>query len=203
MGLVESVPWFPRQSNTKTNSALYHGVMWARSKDKASRRKDARVTVSKYLSIYVNDHLAALTALRDVAGRAARSNGGTGLGTYLHEVASDLEDSRIELRRVATDLGVRRDPLKQAAAWAAEKLGRLKLNGHLLSHSPLSRVLELEGLAAGAELEIATWRTLSGATGRDFSDRIGKCEARRDELARRHAEAVAALFGEGSSPTPS
>ena len=161
------------------------------------------MTVSKYLSIYVNDHLAALTALRDVARRAARSNDGTELGTYLHAIASELEGSRTELTRVARDLGIRRDPFKQAAAWAAEKLGRLKLNGHVLSYSPLSRLLELEGLAAGAELEITTWRAVAGVTGRDFSDRIETCEARRHGLARRHADAVATVLGEGPSPTPS
>ena len=36
---------------------------------------------------------------------------------------------------------------KNAGAWALEKVGRLKLNGELTSYSPLSRVVELEGLA--------------------------------------------------------
>ena len=46
-------------------------------------------------------------------------------------------------------LGARVDRLKAAAAWGGEKLGRLKLNGQLRGYSPLSRVVELEGLALG------------------------------------------------------
>ncbi|HEV2755447.1 MAG TPA: hypothetical protein VG318_06685 [Actinomycetota bacterium] len=159
------------------------------------------MTVSKYLSIYVNDHLAALTALRDVARRSARSNDGSELGAYLQRVASDLDGARNEVREIAGGLGIRRDPFKAAAAWAAEKLGRLKLNGHLLTYSPLSRVLELEGLEAGAAVETATWRALGAATGRDFSERIYACERRRSELARHHAAAIARALGEGTSQT--
>ena len=41
------------------------------------------------------------------------------------------------------------DRLKVAGAWAGEKAGRLKLNGHLTGYSPQSRVIELEGLVVG------------------------------------------------------
>ena len=37
------------------------------------------------------------------------------------------------------------------AGWVAEKAGRLKLNGSLLTYSPLSRLVELEGLSLGVE----------------------------------------------------
>ena len=36
-------------------------------------------------------------------------------------------------------------------AWTAEELERLKLNGQLAGYSPLSRLVELEGLAVGIE----------------------------------------------------
>jgi hypothetical protein len=41
------------------------------------------------------------------------------------------------------------DKVKNIAAWGIEKVGRLKLNGQLTGYSPLSRVVELEGLLAG------------------------------------------------------
>ncbi len=149
----------------------------------------------KYLSIYLNDHLAAFAALRDVAARARRSNEGSPLGDYLAEVEAELEESRATLARVMTDLGVRRDPFKRAAAWAAEKIGRLKLNGHLVSYSPLSRVLELEGLVAGAELEARTWAAL-GPRVADASKLADRCERRKVELARHHAEAARIALGD-------
>ena len=44
------------------------------------------------------------------------------------------------------DLGFDSDTMKDLGGWALEKVGRLKLNGQLTGYSPLSRVVELEGL---------------------------------------------------------
>ncbi|MGH3404571.1 MAG: hypothetical protein ACRDRJ_19015 [Streptosporangiaceae bacterium] len=41
-----------------------------------------------------------------------------------------------------------------------EKVGRLKLNGHLITRSPLSSLEELELMRLGAEGKAAGWRTL-------------------------------------------
>jgi hypothetical protein len=57
-------------------------------------------------------------------------------------------------------LGVGTDRAKVALAWLAEKLGRLKLNGRLLSYSPLSRLMELELLELGVTGKLALWRAL-------------------------------------------
>lgn len=56
---------------------------------------------------------------------------------------------------------------KQGAAWIAEKLGRLKLNGSLLRYSDLSRVVELETLAAASLERISLWDTLEAVAGQD------------------------------------
>jgi hypothetical protein len=56
--------------------------------------------------------------------------------------------------------GVRPGRAKVAAAWLAEKAGRLKLNGELMRYSPLSRLVELDGLAAGIEAKRAMWLAL-------------------------------------------
>jgi hypothetical protein len=153
------------------------------------------VAHTKYLSIYLNDHLAAFTALRDVAARSRRSNESTPLGDYLGDVETEIEQARQALVRLMDDLGVRRDPVKRAAAWFAEKAGRLKLNGHLIRYSPLSRVLELEGLIAGAEIEARTWDALAPLTDRDHSDLVDRCERRRQHLIRHHGDATRVALG--------
>ena len=150
---------------------------------------------AKYLSIYLNDHLAAFTALRAVAARSRRSNPGTPLGDYLRQVETEIGQARLTLVRLMDDLGVRRDPVKGAAAWFAERAGRLKLNGHLIRYSPLSRVLELEGLIAGAEIEARTWETLGPLGGRDHSDLLERCERRKEELVRHHRDAARIALG--------
>jgi hypothetical protein len=43
---------------------------------------------------------------------------------------------------------------------AAERLGRFKLNGQLTGYSPLSRLLELEGVVLVAEAQRALWTGL-------------------------------------------
>ena len=64
-------------------------------------------------------------------------------------------------------LGASRDRIKETAAWSAEKVGRLKLNGQVLGYSPLSRLVELEGIALGVTGKLALWRAVREALAGD------------------------------------
>lgn len=89
---------------------------------------------------------------------------------------------------------------KTWAAWLAEKAGRLKLNGHVVTRSPLSRVEELEIMRLGVEGKAAGWRTL-----RESSDPrldpvvldglIDRARRQADELERLRVRAAAEVFG--------
>ena len=114
----------------------------------------------KLLAIYLNDHYAASLAGHDVALRSATSNEGTEFGDYLFELVAEIENERSELEMIMEALDVGVDRLKVSAAWTAEKIGRLKLNGRLRDYSPLSRVIELEGLTAGITAKLGMWRAL-------------------------------------------
>jgi hypothetical protein len=72
------------------------------------------------------------------------------------------------------------------AAWAGEKVGRLKLNGYLLTRSPLSDLEETEFLWLGVEGKAAGWRTL-----REIADRDSRLDAGRldDLIARANHQA--------------
>jgi hypothetical protein len=59
-----------------------------------------------------------------------------------------------------TALGIRTRRYKVFGAWAGQKAGLLKLNGHLLTRSPLSDLEEAEVLRLGVEGKAAGWRTL-------------------------------------------
>jgi len=59
-----------------------------------------------------------------------------------------------------TRSGPPKNPAKLAAAWLAENVGRLKLNGQFLQYSDLSRLLELEGLGLGIHGKMDLWRGL-------------------------------------------
>ena len=154
----------------------------------------------RYLSIYLNDHLAGSTAGRQVAARALEQNREGPLGDFLRVLVGEIEEDRESLIRLMGLLGIRRDPVKVGAVWAAERIGRvIKFNGHLLSYSPLSRLEELEFLSLGVEGKRLMWRALEVLAetddrlkGFDFATLIKRAEVQRDELERHRLAAAAA-----------
>jgi hypothetical protein len=114
----------------------------------------------KLLGIYLNDHLAGSTTGIELVRRACSANQGSELGRFLAELVMQIDSDRKTLQRIMDDLGIRRDRAKVAGAWMLEKAGRLKMNGQLRGYSPLSRVVELEGLALGVTGKLAVWKAL-------------------------------------------
>ena len=114
----------------------------------------------KYLRIYMQDHLAGSTAALELARRTADANQGTEYGAPLAKMADEIASDRHQLENIIRDLGFGADKLKNIAAWGLEKIGRLKLNGELTSYSPLSRVVELEGLLTGITGKWGLWVAL-------------------------------------------
>jgi hypothetical protein len=135
---------------------------------------------SKYLATYLNDHLLGSTVGTELAQRAARENQGSELGAFLAGVAREIEDDRETLLALMSELGVKPDQLKVAAGWIAEKLGRLKPNAQLRGYSPLSPLVELEGLLIGIEGKLAMWQVLA-----EVAEQVGLDRARMEELSAR------------------
>jgi hypothetical protein len=131
----------------------------------------------KLLRIYLQDHLAGSTGGVELARRARGANEGTPYGEPLAKLADDIEADRRSLESIMDDLGFGADRAKNIAFWAAEKAGRLKLNGQLTGYSPLSRMVEIEGLITGVNGKLSLWRTL-----RDIADSAPELDA--DRLAR-------------------
>ncbi len=141
-----------------------------------------------HLSTYLNDHLAGATAGLDLARRAAANNAGTEVGEVLERLATEIEEDRATLEGVMQRLDIGKDRLKIAAGWAFEKVGRLKLNGQLTGYSPLSRVVELDGLLAGVTAKKALWRALrqiADLEPRLDADELDRLIARADRQLRR------------------
>jgi len=114
----------------------------------------------KQLRIYLQDHLAASTAGLELARRTRGANEGTEYGPPLAKVADEIDADKRHLHGIIADLGFAGDRLKNTAAWGLEKVGRLKLNGQLTGYSPLSRVVELEGLLSGITGKKGLWIAL-------------------------------------------
>jgi hypothetical protein len=155
----------------------------------------------KLLGIYLNDHLAGAIAGLELARRCYASNSGTPLGDFLAELVQEIDADRMELEALMDQVGVTKDRLKQGAAWASEKVGRLKLNGRLTGYSPLSRLIELEGLTLGVEGKASLWKSLKRISDldtrlatTDFDRLIKRAEEQLDGLEQQRQEAAVLAF---------
>jgi hypothetical protein len=116
----------------------------------------------KLLRIYLQDHHAGSTTGLELARRIRGSNQGNEYGEAMAKITDEIAADRKALASIMDDLGFGSDTIKDAGAWALEKLGRLKLNGQISGYSPLSRVVEFEGLMTGITGKIGLWVALLG-----------------------------------------
>lgn len=147
------------------------------------------ITHTSLLGIYLNDHLAGSTLGLSLIERSAAAHRGTPAGPALAKLVKEIADDQDALLDMMSALGIDIRHYKLAGAWVAERVGRLKLNGHLLSRSPLSSVVELEGMQLGVEGKAAGWRIL-----RRLADKDPRLDAARlDELIARAKSQVQTL----------
>jgi hypothetical protein len=151
---------------------------------------------------YVEDHLALSLGGVRLARRALASNRGSPYAEPLERLLPELQEDRELVRDVLRALGGSPSGLKEAAVMLGELAGRLKLNGRLLSYSPLSRLWELEALAAGSESRRGLWSALARVQRReprlqgfDLEALEARARRHRDELERLRLRAAEEAFG--------
>lgn len=140
-------------------------------------------TRPELLGIYLNDHFAAAKGGLDLARRLVKSHQGTEAQAELERVRDEIAEDREALRQFMRVLGVPVSRYKSAGTWLAEKVGRLKTNGRLVSRSPLSSVVELEAMFVGVHAKAAGWRALRAVA--EHESRLDA--AKLDELISRAA----------------
>ena len=153
----------------------------------------------RLLKIYMQDHLAGATAGLELARRAAGSNEGTPLGEFLGRLADEIAEDREALIEIMDSLEIPPDKVKNAMGWGAEKLGRLKPNGQLTGYSPLSRIVELEGLTVGVRGKQSLWESLRATFGEEVAGRnldglIARASRQIDEIVEHRQEAARLAF---------
>jgi hypothetical protein len=152
-------------------------------------------TTTKYLGIYLNDHLAGSTGGLELAKRAAGEHEHTALGTFLAQLRDEIAEDRRALEDLMEQLGVHADRAKVAVAWAGEKAGRLKPNGELRGSSPLTPLVELEMLSIGVEGKRLLWLALAELDSLPMSDEhvaelVARAESQRERLEDHRREAA-------------
>ncbi|MGF1665396.1 MAG: hypothetical protein ACFCVC_03890 [Acidimicrobiia bacterium] len=160
-------------------------------------------TLPPLLEIYLDDHWAVAGAGAALARRVARNNVSTVWASRLESLAVDIEADERVLTLTRGEMGLDGGRWKRRFAVSAEVVGRLKPNGRIISYSPLSRVLELEGLIAGVAAKRCLWVAISralatgGATSSvDYAEMERRAVEQSRVLEALHHEVVAAAFAD-------
>ena len=160
----------------------------------------------QHLKTYLQDHRAGAEAGVRLAQRCRDHAPDASMAADLARLADEIDEDRRSLAAIMAGLDIAPSATKTVAGVAAERLARLKLNGRLLRTSPLSVVLELEGLVGAVSMKRQLWVTLLALAGdRQAADpRLHVLLARAEDQRRRleiiHARVVPQLFGTSGAP---
>jgi hypothetical protein len=114
----------------------------------------------KDLDSYLNDHLAGSISALELIDHWADAHKGEPLGSFFEETGREIKADQDALRDVMRILGVEESKVRQAGAWAAEKVGRARLVIAGDEPGSLGLVLTLEGLIMGVTGKKLMWRAL-------------------------------------------
>lgn len=154
------------------------------------------------LAVYVRNHLAAARGGAAMFRRVADTAHGTTAGPEIAGLATEVAEDRQTLLEIAATLGISENKPFSLAARVGERIGRLKPNGAVIRRSPLTDVIESEGMLDAVVAKLAGWEALLCAP----DARIGPVRARLEELRTRaldqrsrldvlHRDAAARVFG--------
>ncbi len=159
------------------------------------------------LGVYTNDHLASATGGIELVSRMLGRWRGTPYESRLEELLDELREERSSLEGQMQALGLPVRQYKQAAVWLGEKVSRAKLNGHLLSRSPLSDLVEFEFIATAVLAKRAGFETLLEIAAVDtrldaglLARLIAQADKQHDWLADARREVAAEVFGGNPGP---
>lgn len=121
-----------------------------------------------FLRTYLRDHRGGAATGLALLRQCRRSNEASPFGIALAELEEAIDDDRRALERIMDALGVKPSRLKRFAGWVTPYFGHLKRNNRPFGpYSPLTRVLELETLAAGILTKHHLWRSLEAVATTD------------------------------------
>lgn len=125
--------------------------------------------MGKLLTIYLRNHEAGGQGGYDLFRRAASAQRQRPWAAELEALRDEVKEDLDSLRQVLRTAGTTPDPLLGPAMRLGERIGRLKPNGQLLSRSPLSDLVEVEGLLNAVRAKAAGWQALIAADGPSWS----------------------------------
>ena len=162
----------------------------------------AQLRHADLLSIYTNDHLAASVGGIELVKRMLGEHRGSDYEQPLEQLLGELREENASLSAMIEALGFNIRRYKQLALWFGEKLSRAKLNGRLMSRSPLSALVEFEFLASAVRAKRSGFETLREVA--EIEPRLDRAELDRlieqanrqyEWLTHTRRDVAAAVFG--------
>jgi len=154
----------------------------------------------RYLTIYLRDHRTGAEAGVRLAQRCRDHAPNPSTAASLEQIAKEIDADRQALTTIMAGLDIDPSSVKHIAGLIAERVGRLKLNGRAVRTSPLSVLVELEGLIGAVSIKRELWTTLQTlATDTLSSDAelkalIARADDQRAELQAVHGRIASDLF---------
>jgi hypothetical protein len=141
----------------------------------------------KKLDSYLNDHLAGSVSALELIAHWTHLHKDKPLGVFFSQIDTEIRADQSVLRNLMHRLGVEESSLRQAGAWAAEKVSRVRLMIAGSEQGSLGLVLSLEGLIMGIVGKKLLWRSLAAANlaevnGYDFRELERRAEQQIDRI---------------------
>lgn len=119
--------------------------------------------MSEALVIYVHDHLAGARFAINLLHDLSKQDFDVEVARLAASLLPEIEADRTELEGFEKQIGGGASVLKEAAAWAAQKVARSKLT----SDEPLGLFEAIETLSLGVLGKLALWNSLKVIRGND------------------------------------
>jgi hypothetical protein len=153
----------------------------------------------KDLDSYLNDHLAGSISALELIAHWVEVHKDEPLGSFFVEIEREIKADQDTLRDVIRNLGVEESKVRQAGAWAAEKVGRARLMIAGDEQGSLGLVLTLEGLIMGVTGKKLMWRALAAAklrelNGYNFDEPQRRAEQQVERIEAERISAVRQVF---------
>ena len=159
-------------------------------------------TIADLLGIYCNDHLAAATGGIELVSRMLGRHRGTPLRAAARGPARRAAGGAGRAALLDGRARAAGPPVQAGGVLGGGEARPAKLNGHLLSRSPLSDLIEFEFIATAVLAKRCGFETLrvvaavGPAAGRRALDRlIAQADKQHDWLADARREVAAGVFG--------
>jgi hypothetical protein len=159
------------------------------------------------IELYLNDHLAGAMLGTELAAQIRDRSEGTRLGDLMTTIAREIEEDRDTLLELMERLDVRRNPVKQAAGWVAEKASRVKFSAVTPGGAEQGIFMALESLTLGVEGKRSLWKALQGVASdspplasTDLGRLIDRATEQHDALERERMALARSLLGRSAPP---